>query len=98
MWEFPGSATRHGRDDILADARERRAEGVTGPGSATRHVITTLAVTVDDPAGTATADSYWLFYRETTTAPVLFGIGHYHDTVRSEDGAWRIARRRISLG
>jgi 3-phenylpropionate/cinnamic acid dioxygenase small subunit len=96
--ELPGSATRRGRDDILADARERRDEGVTGPGSATRHVITTLAVTVDDPARAATADSYWLFFRETTTAPVLFGIGHYHDTVRYEDGAWRIARRQITFG
>jgi 3-phenylpropionate/cinnamic acid dioxygenase small subunit len=71
---------------------------VTGPGSATRHVITTLIVTVDDPAGTATADSYWLYYRDTTTAPVLSGIGQYHDTVRRDGGAWRIARRRISVG
>jgi uncharacterized protein (TIGR02246 family) len=98
VWEFPGSAPRHGRDGILADVRQRRAEGVTGPGSATRHVITTLAVTVEDPAGTATADSYWLYYRDTTTAPVLLSMGHYHDTVRYDDGAWRIARRQITVG
>ncbi|HEY1734096.1 MAG TPA: nuclear transport factor 2 family protein, partial [Acidimicrobiales bacterium] len=98
-WEFPGNAPRHGRDDILADARQRRDEGVTGPGSATRHVITTLVVTVGGVAeGMATADSYWLYYRDTTTAPVLAGMGQYHDTVRYDDGAWRIARRQIMVG
>jgi 3-phenylpropionate/cinnamic acid dioxygenase small subunit len=95
-WEFPG-APRHGRVDILAGAQERRSQGVTGPGSATRHVITTLAVQVAD-AVTATADSYWLFWRDTTTTPVLFNMGHYHDTVRLVDGQWRITRRVITLG
>ncbi|HEY5245979.1 MAG TPA: nuclear transport factor 2 family protein, partial [Acidimicrobiales bacterium] len=78
-----------------------RDEGVTGPGSATRHVITTVVVTVEDPAeetGMATADSCWLFFGNTTTAPVLLGMGRYHDTVRHDDGAWRIARRQITLG
>ncbi len=98
-WEFPGEAPSRGRDTILADIRQRREEGVTGPGSATRHVITTLVVTVDDPVeGTGSADSYWLYYRETTTAPVLSGIGQYHDTVRRDGGVWRIARRQISVG
>jgi 3-phenylpropionate/cinnamic acid dioxygenase small subunit len=67
------------------------------PGSATRHVITTLAVQVGD-AATATADSYWLFWRDTATSPVLHNMGHYHDVLRREDGAWRIARRVITLG
>ncbi len=56
-----------------------------------------MAVHVED-APTATADSYWLFWRDTTTAPVLFNMGHYHDVVRREGGAWRIARREITLG
>jgi uncharacterized protein (TIGR02246 family) len=95
-WEYPGGP-RRGRADILAGARERRSQKVTGPGSNTRHVITTLAVHVED-ATTAVADSYWLFWRDTTTSPVLFNIGHYHDVVRHVDGAWRIARREITLG
>jgi uncharacterized protein (TIGR02246 family) len=95
-WEYPGGP-RRGRADILAGARERRSQKVTGPGSATRHVITTLAVHVAD-ATTAIADSYWLFWRDTTTAPVLFNMGHYHDVVCREGGAWRIARREITLG
>ncbi len=95
-WEYPGGP-RRGRADILGGARERRSQKVTGPGSNTRHVITTLAVHVED-ATTAVADSYWLFWRDTTTAPVLFNMGHYHDVVRREGGAWRIARREITLG
>lgn len=95
-WEFPG-APRRGRADILEGARQRRSEGVTGPGSATRHVITTTVVRLDD-AETATADSYWSFWRETTTSPSLFNMGHYHDTVRYDEGAWRIARRQLTLG
>jgi uncharacterized protein (TIGR02246 family) len=95
-WEYPGGP-RRGRADILAGARERRSQKVTGPGSATRHVITTLAVHVED-ATTAVADSYWLFWRDTTTSPALFNMGHYHDVVRHVDGAWRIARREITLG
>lgn len=95
-WEFPGGP-RRGRADIRAGAEDRRASGVTGPGSATRHVITTLAVDVVDGT-TAEADSYWLFVRETTSSPTIFNMGHYHDTFRFEDGAWRLARRQIVLG
>lgn len=95
-WEYPGGP-RRGRADILVGARERRSQKVTGPGSATRHVITTLAVHVED-ATTAVADSYWLFWRDTATSPALFNMGHYHDVVRHVDGAWRIARREITLG
>lgn len=95
-WEFPGGP-RRGHADILDGARQRRREGVTGPGSATRHVITTMVIRIED-ATTATADSYWSFWRETTTSPALFNMGYYHDTVRYDDGAWRIARRQITLG
>ena len=95
-WEFPG-APLHGRAGILAGARERRRQQVTGPGSATRHIIATLAVGVVD-AATATADSYFQFFRDTATSPTLFNMGHYHDVLRREDGAWRIARREITLG
>ena len=77
----------------MADVRQQRADGLTGPGSGTRHVITTLVVTVNSPA-TATADSYWLFFHDT----VLSGLGRYHDTIRREAGAWRIAGRQVAVG
>ena len=95
-WEFPGAPLR-GRGNILAGARERRKQRVTGPGSGTRHVISTVAVQVED-AGRATADSYFQFWRDTATSPALFNMGHYHDVLHREDGAWRIARREITVG
>ena len=70
---------------------------MTGPGSNTRHVITTVSVELggeDD----ATADSYFLFYQNTTTAPTLFNMGHYHDTFARQGEVWRLARRDITLG
>jgi uncharacterized protein (TIGR02246 family) len=96
LWGFPGGS-RQGRNDIRAGAEERRAGGVTGPGSNTRHVITTVSVHVDG-ADTATADSYFLFYQNTTTAPTLFNMGHYHDTFTRQGDVWRLARRDITLG
>lgn len=95
-WELPGGP-RRGREDILEGARERRRQKVTGPGTGTRHLISTVAVEVLDDDH-ATADSYWQFWRETATAPTLFNMGHYHDTLRRVDGAWRVARREITLG
>ncbi len=98
VWDFP-NGPRRGRDDIRAGAEERRAGGVTGPGSATRHVLTTVSVQLDTGADdTATADSYFLFYQHTTTTPTLFNMGHYHDTFARQGDVWRLARRDITLG
>jgi uncharacterized protein (TIGR02246 family) len=96
LWGFPGGA-RRGRDDIRAGAEERRAGGVSGPGSNTRHVIATVAVQLEGPES-ATADSYFLFYQHTTTVPTLFNMGHYHDTFARQGEVWRLARRDITLG
>ncbi|HEV8296815.1 MAG TPA: nuclear transport factor 2 family protein [Acidimicrobiales bacterium] len=95
-WEMPGGP-RRGRADILAGATERRTTGTTGPGSATRHVLTTIGVTIDD-ADTATTDSYWMFYGDTTTAPAVRLMGLYHDTFRRTDEGWKLARREITFG
>jgi 3-phenylpropionate/cinnamic acid dioxygenase small subunit len=86
-----------GRDDIRAGAEERRAGGVTGPGSNTRHVITTVAVTVEG-ADRATADCYFLFYQHTTTNPTLFNMGWYHDVFVRQGDRWRLQRRDITMG
>jgi len=96
VWAFPGGP-RHGRGDIRAGAEERRATAVTGPGSNTRHVLTTISVQVGGE-DVASADSYFLFYQHTTTAPTLFNMGHYHDTFTRQGDVWRLARRDITLG
>ncbi|MGH9098043.1 MAG: nuclear transport factor 2 family protein, partial [Acidimicrobiales bacterium] len=96
VWAFP-TAPRHGRADIRAGAEARRAEGTTGPGTATRHVISTVAVRVDD-ADRATADSYFVFLQNTTTSPTIFNMGAYHDTFVCQGDGWRLARREITIG
>jgi uncharacterized protein (TIGR02246 family) len=95
-WEMPG-APRRGRADIRAGAEERRRTKVTGPGSASRHSITSLAVELTG-ADTAVGDCYFTFYRETTTNPTVLNMGHYHDDFRFVDGHWRLARRQIVIG
>jgi 3-phenylpropionate/cinnamic acid dioxygenase small subunit len=95
-WDMPG-APRQGHADIRAGAEDRRASGGTGPGSASRHAISTVAVTVTGDA--ASSRSYFQFFVETNTAtPRLQVVGQYDDEfVRGEDG-WRLDVRSVSLG
>lgn len=88
---------RRGIAVIEEGVRERRAGGVQGPGTASRHVITTVAVSLDSETE-ASSTAYWLFFRDTTTQPKLAGVGRYDDTHRYEDGRWKLAHRRITVG
>jgi 3-phenylpropionate/cinnamic acid dioxygenase small subunit len=96
VWALPG-AERRGRADIRAGAEARRAEGVTGPGTSTRHVITTTSIELEG-AAFASADSYFQFFQQTATTPTLFNMGWYHDTFAWDGGRWRLARREITFG
>lgn len=87
---------REGRAEILAGVHARREAGVQGPGSNTLHVITTIRVVVE--ADTATADSYWMFYGDTASTPVLRGMGRYHDTMLRTPDGWKVARRTVVTG
>jgi 3-phenylpropionate/cinnamic acid dioxygenase small subunit len=88
--------TRSGVDDIVAGARERRDAGIQGPGTHTRHVVSTVAVDVIGDRGIGRA--YWRYYGETNETPRLLTMGQYDDEfVRTEDG-WRLRRRTISRG
>ena len=94
-WEMPGSAIE-GRENLLAGAIERRAAGTVGPGSNTRHVITTQAVAVDGDE--AASDTYWQFWVNTATEPSVALFGTYRDRfIRTGDG-WKLAHRSISYG
>lgn len=104
VWEMPASPatgiaaqTRRGREDMITGSVERRALGGQGPGSATRHVVSTTAVDPDGDA--ATAVSYWRFYADTTDVPRILSMGVWRDDlVRGGDGQWRLSRRRVELG
>jgi uncharacterized protein (TIGR02246 family) len=96
-WEMPGAPSRTGHADILEGATARRGTGSQGPGTNTRHVLTTTAVWVDG-SDTATARSYWMFMTNTKEQPTVTLTGQYDDTLVRTDTGWRIARRAITMG
>jgi hypothetical protein len=92
---MPGGP-RQGHAEIRAGSEERRAAGQIGPGSNTRHVVSTMAVTLDGDMGVA--DSVWQFYVDTDAAPRLQLMGTYHDECRRVGTEWKLAHRRITIG
>ena len=95
VWDMPG-APRTGHAQIRAGSEERRAAGQIGPGSATRHVVSTTTVRVHEDH--AVADSVWQFYVDTDKAPRLQLIGTYHDELVRVGHEWKLAHRQISIG
>jgi ketosteroid isomerase-like protein len=57
-WEMPPAPPKRGRSEIKEAGAARRAEGLTGPGSQTRHVVTTVAVAVDGDAAVGRAPNH----------------------------------------
>ena len=95
-WLMP-EGPRRGRADILAGATARREAGGVGPGSNSRHMITSLAVEFAGP-DEAVADSYFLYVAETHETPQIQLVGYYHDTLRRTPEGWLMARREITFG
>jgi uncharacterized protein (TIGR02246 family) len=95
-WEMSGNQVR-GRDNILTAARQRRASGTQGPGTNSRHVITTQSVRVDG-GDTATGEAYFLFMGDTDTAPRVKGMGHYRDRFQRTSEGWQLEHRTITFG
>jgi len=90
-------SVRTGHDEIRAGVEERRAAGLQGPGSYSRHMVQTIAVTVESE-DRATARSYFTYFTDTLLAPKLASVGQYDDTfVRTADG-WKLCRREITSG
>lgn len=84
-----------GRDAILAMYLAR-------PPRFTRHMITSVVITVDD-ADNATGHSYLSLHTAPAGGPApaqadpSYLIGAFHDRFVREDGVWKFAERRGSL-
>jgi SnoaL-like domain len=91
VWQM-GDAVQSGADEIVAAAAARRADGVSGPGSGTRHFVTPL--TIEVTGETATAVTYYAFLRGASIA----GTGTYRDELARTEAGWRITRRDITPG
>ena len=88
---------KKGHAEILAGAQERRASGLQGPGTESRHVLTPIAVDVESE-DRATARSYFMFFGSTSTTPTLRTMGQYDDVLVKGERGWQLARRRITVG
>lgn len=91
IWHM-GPTTQSGADEIVAGAAARRAEGISGPGTGTRHLVVTLHV---DVAGdSARAVSYYVFLAGTE----IRTVGTYRDDLTRTGAGWQIRRREIAAG
>jgi 3-phenylpropionate/cinnamic acid dioxygenase small subunit len=104
VWAMPDNPAvgmtanaKRGHAEILQGAQERRASGLQGPGTESRHVLTTLAITVESETR-ATARSYFLFFGTTSTAPTLRTMGQYDDVLVKGERGWQLAHRTITVG
>ena len=104
VWVQPGDPgrgrapdERRGRADIRAGVEERRAAGIQGPGTDTRHLSSTVSVQlegVDD----AVVTSYFQYYTDTSTHPTLGVMGWYRHAVRRTPHGWKVVRRELHFG
>jgi uncharacterized protein (TIGR02246 family) len=104
VWGMPDNPSvgmlaneKRGHAEIRAGAEERRASGLQGPGTNTRHVLTTIAVTLESDTR-ATVRSYFLFVVDTATTPSIRTMGQYDDVLVKQDGSWKLAHRTITPG
>ena len=104
VWAMPDNPSlgmpaseKRGIAEIRAGAEQRRADGVQGPGTNTRHVLTTTAVDVESD-DRATARSYFMFYGDTIGQPVLRNMGQYDDVLVRGERGWQLAHRTITFG
>jgi 3-phenylpropionate/cinnamic acid dioxygenase small subunit len=91
------ASERRGHADVAAGQRDRMAGGHQGPGSNTMHMVATMSVRFDDDDH-ATSRSYFTYWGDTTTAPVVRTIGRYEDMFVRTSVGWKLARRQITMG
>jgi ketosteroid isomerase-like protein len=94
VWELPGAPPIVGIAAMTAGIEARRAAGVTGPGSHTRHVVSTVEVHVDGDRATSLA--FFEFLTDCAGTPTVAGVGSYQDKLRRTDVGWKIVRRTVS--
>jgi ketosteroid isomerase-like protein len=88
--EIPGTGTYEGAAALR--------EAFTGwrPQRPQRHVVINTVVTGwDDDAAQATSDV--VFLQRDKSGWAVQVVGRYHDTLRQQDGIWRLCRRVMSF-
>ena len=104
VWAMPDNPAvgmkanaKRGHAEIRQGAEERRASGLQGPGTDSRHVLSTVAIALESDVR-ATARSYFMFYGTTSTTPTLRTMGQYDDVLVKGEHGWQLAHRTITVG
>ena len=87
-----GAIEQTGADQIVAAAAERRANGISGPGTGKRHLVIPLWVEVTGDS--ARAVSYFAFLAGTT----ITLTATYRDELIRVDEGWQISAREVAQG
>ncbi|MFJ3672448.1 nuclear transport factor 2 family protein [Streptomyces sp. NPDC090106] len=86
-----------GRDAIEAMFRDTLVVHADGT-PRTQHVVSNVAVEVDEEAGTALARSYVTVLQALPDLPLqIIAAGRYHDGFSRRDGRWRFTSRRVRI-
>lgn len=92
-----GSGAVSGRDAIEKMFRAMlvvHADGTPG----THHVLSNVAVEVDEEAGTAVSRSYVTVLQAVPGLPLQpVAAGRYHDRFEVRNGQWRFVERRVRI-
>jgi hypothetical protein len=89
---------RRGRDEVLAGVNERRAAKLQGPGSHSKHFVTTMLVAFESDQVAVSRSNFLVLNETNARPPVIYSAGEYRDRfVRSREG-WKLARREIIAG
>jgi hypothetical protein len=88
-WRW-GSDTQDGADEIVAAAAARRAGGISGPGTGTRHLV--IPVLIEVTGDSARAFSYFAFLAGTTVTVT----GSYRDELTRTSHGWQISGRQVT--
>ncbi|MEU5844915.1 nuclear transport factor 2 family protein [Saccharopolyspora shandongensis] len=64
----------------------------------TQHVVSNIAIEVDEQAGAAVSRSYVTVLQALPDLPLQpIAAGRYHDRFECRDGRWRFAERRVRI-
>jgi hypothetical protein len=89
---------RRGRDEVLAGVMERRAAKLQGPGSHSKHFVTTMLVAFESDEVALSRSNFLVFNEMNARPPVVYSGGEYRDRFVRRPEGWRLERREIIAG
>lgn len=96
-WAPPGAEPVRGIAAMREWVERRRQSGNQGPGSGIRHLVSSIAVEIEDGGERGRVRAHFAMVATTAEGPVVRAVGSYEDEVVAADGRWLLRRRLITL-